>query len=67
MSGATGTMRRVDPLPLVGAEQQAPREVWGQTLVELAAEFPDLVVLDGDLANSTRADIFAAAVPERFF
>ena len=39
------------------------REVWGQTLVELAAEYPDLVVLDGDLANSTRADIFAAPIP----
>lgn len=42
------------------------REVFGHTLVELAAVYPDLVVLDGDLANSTRADIFAAAVPERF-
>src|SRR5215218_808323 len=68
-SGATRTMRsqRVEPLPLSGAEQQALREVWGQTLVELAADYPELVVLDGDLANSTRADIFAAAVPDRFF
>ena len=33
----------------------------------MAAEYLDLVVLDGDLANSTRADIFAAAVPDRFF
>src|ERR1700686_1786825 len=48
------------------AEQLALREVFGNTLVELAAEYPNLVVLDGDLANSTRADIFAAAVPERF-
>jgi transketolase len=47
-------------------EQQAMREVFGNTLVALAAEFPDLVVLDGDLANSTRADIFANAVPDRF-
>jgi transketolase len=68
-SGATGTMRlqRVEPLPLAGAEQQALREVWGQTLVELAADYPELVVLDGDLANSTRADIFATTVPDRFF
>ena len=61
------TTRRLEPLPLAGAEQKALREVWGQTLVELAADYPDLVVLDGDLANSTRADIFAAAVPDRFF
>lgn len=44
----------------------AMREAFGKALVELAAEHPELVVLDGDLANSTRADIFAEAVPERF-
>jgi transketolase len=48
------------------AEQLALREVFGNTLVELAADYPNLVVLDGDLANSTRAEIFANAVPERF-
>ncbi len=50
-----------------GAPQAALREVWGNTLAELAVEHPDLVVLDGDLANSTRADIFAEAMPDRFF
>jgi transketolase len=48
------------------AEQLALREVFGNTLVELAAEYPNLLVLDGDLANSTRAEIFANAVPDRF-
>src|SRR3712207_6386951 len=43
------------------------REAWGQALVDLAGLYPELLVLDGDLANSTRADIFAAAVPDRFF
>ncbi len=52
---------------LTDAPQVAMREAWGHTLVELAAEYPELLVLDGDLANSTRADIFAAAVPDRFF
>ena len=56
-----------DLRPLAGAELVALREAWGHRLVELAAEYPDLLVLDGDLANSTRADIFAAAVPDRFF
>lgn len=42
------------------------REVLGHTLVELAGELDRLVVLDGDLATSTRTDIFAAAVPNRF-
>jgi transketolase len=55
------------PLSLQGAEQVAMREAWGQALVDLAGRYPELLVLDGDLANSTRADIFAAAVPDRFF
>lgn len=61
------TLHVTPTLPLAGAEQHALREVWGNELVNLAAVHPDLVVVDGDLANSTRADIFAAAVPDRFF
>lgn len=49
------------------AAQVAMRDAWGEMLVELANDHPELVVLDGDLANSTRADIFAAAKPDRFF
>jgi transketolase len=43
------------------------RDAWGQAMADLANEYPELVVLDGDLANSTRADIFADAHPDRFF
>ena len=46
---------------------QAPREAFGHTLVELARENPDIVVLDADLASSTRVTYFAEAFPERFF
>jgi transketolase len=45
---------------------EAQREVWGQTLVELARQYPRLLVLDGDLANSTRAELFENAFPDRF-
>ena len=45
----------------------ALRDAWGQGLVDLADEYGSLVVLDGDLANSTKADIFAKARPQRFF
>jgi transketolase len=45
---------------------RSQRETWGDTLVELAATNPDLIVLDGDLATSTKADIFAKAWPDRF-
>lgn len=43
------------------------RDVWADTLVELAADNPDVLVLDGDLATSTRADRFAKAHPDRFY
>lgn len=44
----------------------AQRDVWGQTLVELARSDERIVVLDGDLATSTKADLFATAHPDRF-
>lgn len=44
---------------------RAMRDAWAETLIEIAADDPDLLVLDGDLASSTRADRFAAAYPDR--
>ena len=43
------------------------RDVWGEKLVALGHADPRTVVLDGDLANSTKADKFAQAHPDRFF
>jgi transketolase len=45
---------------------KAMREVWGDTLVALGKVNPNVVVLDADLANSTKADKFAKAYPDRF-
>src|SRR5260221_1148835 len=42
------------------------RDAWAETLCDLAVDNPDLLVLDADLATSTRADRFAAAHPDRF-
>jgi transketolase len=50
----------------VAVEMASPRVAFGETLVELAERYPEMLVLDGDLANSTRADIFNAAYPDRF-
>lgn len=47
--------------------EMALRDAWGEGLVELADRYPELLVLDGDLANSTKADVFARAHPDRFF
>ena len=46
---------------------QATRDAFGETLAALGDRFPDLVVVDGDVGNSTRTEAFAAAYPERSF
>lgn len=43
------------------------REAYGQTLVELGRENPDIVVLDADLSKSTMTKYFASEFPDRFF
>ena len=45
----------------------AQREIWGRTLVSLGETDPRVAVVDGDLATSTKADLFADAHPDRFF
>lgn len=43
----------------------ATRESYGNALVELGAEYPNLVVLDADLAAATKTGMFRKAYPER--
>lgn len=43
------------------------RAAYGETLVELGGENPNIVVLDADLACSTQTIKFQKAYPERFF
>jgi transketolase len=45
----------------------ATRTAYGAALTRLAAAFPGLVSLDGEVSNSTMADAFAAERPARFF
>ena len=45
----------------------ATRNAYGEALAELADKYPQLVVLDADLAGATMSKFFAAAHPERFF
>jgi len=46
---------------------KALRVAWGEAITELGETDKRIVVLDGDLGSSTRADIFETAFPERFF
>ena len=43
------------------------RDAFGQKLAELGAVNKKLVVLDADVASSTKSGIFAQAFPDRFF
>lgn len=45
----------------------ATRKAFGEALAALAPDWPDLVVLDGEVANSTYTEDFEKAAPERFF
>ncbi len=45
---------------------KATRDAFGEALVELGRD-ERIVVVDGDVNNSTRTDLFARAYPERFF
>lgn len=47
--------------------KKATRESYGEALAELSNEYPDLIVLDADLAAATKTGIFKKACPERFF
>lgn len=55
--------KRFDP----DVEQIPTRNGYGDALVELGKEDERVVVLTGDLAESTRAHLFQKAYPKRFF
>ncbi|MDW8006522.1 MAG: transketolase C-terminal domain-containing protein [Thermomicrobium sp.] len=46
---------------------KATRDAFGEALRDLGHVYPDLVVVDGDVSNSTRTEYFAYAFPDRFF
>ena len=45
----------------------ATRNAFGETLRELGRTNPNIVVIDGDVANSTRTEYFGKEFPNRFF
>jgi transketolase len=64
--------RRLEPgtleLPRYGVgDEVATRKAYGDALVALGRARGDIVVLDGEVSNSTYADEFAKKFPERYF
>jgi transketolase len=55
-----------DPAPTYDKDI-ATRKAFGETLAALAPVVTDLVVLDGEVGNSTHTEDFQKAAPDRFF
>jgi transketolase len=68
--GGTSPVRAAEaagPLAYDRDRPVATRKAYGNALKRLGPAFPGLVALDGEVGNSTYAEIFAQAFPERFF
>src|SRR5690606_8483492 len=46
---------------------KATRDAYGEALRDLGREHDDIVVLDADLAKSTKSAMFGEEFPDRFF
>ncbi|GAB4475245.1 MAG: transketolase family protein [Anaerolineae bacterium] len=58
----------MQPGERAGLQPSKPlRDVFGDALLEVARSNPRVVVLDGDLGNSTKAETVRIAFPNRFF
>ncbi len=49
------------------AKGKSVRESFGEALAALGVDRPDVVVVDGDVGNSTRTELFGKKFPNRFF
>lgn len=65
--GESNTRRTRKSFERVGVVMKATRASFGEALVELGQEFPQVVVLDADLSKSTKSEGFSKKFPERFF
>jgi transketolase len=61
MAGASSKVQSRRPIG------KATRDAFGRALEALGSEFPDLIVVDGDVGNSTRTEWFGQKYPDRFF
>ncbi len=60
-------MAEVVPPQYEPGKPVATRTAYGKALARLYPRHPEMVVLDGEVSNSTMAEIFREAYPERFF
>jgi transketolase len=64
----TAAVAKAEPAPPPAyPEGIATRKAFGEALAWLAGHRPNLVVLDGEVGNSTHTEDFKAVAPDRFF
>jgi len=61
----TGSVKNIEAPTCDGPV--ATRKAYGNALKRIYPAFPDMVVLDAEVSNSTYAEIFGKEYPERFF
>ncbi|MCW5251920.1 transketolase [Streptomyces sp. SHP 1-2] len=63
----TGGTGRIEPPRYRRGERVATRDAFGEALTALGTARGDVVALDGEVGDSTRAEYFAKEHPERYF
>jgi transketolase len=63
----TPQVQKAGPISYPPDKPVATRVAYGNALKRIYPEFPWIVSLDGEVSNSTMAEIFKKAYPERFF
>ena len=66
-SGSFAFLDAIFADPAKRAVGAATRETFGRALVELGAQYPNLVAVDADLGKSTMSLYYLQAYPDRFF
>ncbi len=59
--------RDAEPVSYPADKPVATRHAYGTGLARIFPRFPEVVVLDGEVSNSTYAELFQAKQPDRFF
>jgi transketolase len=70
VTGATPSAEtdpRIAPPSYAKGEKVATRQAYGEALKALGSRRQRVVALDGEVSNSTRADLFAKTYPDRYF
>jgi transketolase len=67
VSGSYSPNPHPQSLALDFYDRQSTRKIYGKALLGIAQQYPELVVLDAEVSNSTYSEEFKNVHPERFF